>query len=116
MAITIRKNFHTEAGIKPDAVKKIGLDIVGKTNKMAPAQEDICFLSFFGVNSAIITMVWSWIIQFSNTYQTIRNNRTTIRHLFMALYFLKNYETEPIAAALFRVTEKTYRKHAWDYC
>ena len=71
------------------------------------------FRSWFGTDSFIVSLIWK-MLHFSGWLS--KTNKPNPFHLFWALNFLKNYETESVCAAKFDgVDEKTLRKWVWFY-
>eukprot|EP00474_Spongospora_subterranea_P000466 CRZ00924.1 hypothetical protein [Spongospora subterranea] len=67
------------------------------------------FRTFFGMSITGTVVLWQkLLISLAGQHVPF-----SFIHLLMALYFLKIYPLEEVAAATFKVTEKTYRKWIW---
>ena len=71
------------------------------------------FVSFFGVEPAIVSVAWSLLF----VYDLIDLNPRQVKpiHLLWALLFVQCYEVEERNAARCKCDEKTFRKWSWYY-
>ena len=72
------------------------------------------FRYWFGTDAYIVSLIWEMLYMSGWMYSFLTKPNPI--HLFWALNFLKNYETESVCASKFGgVDEKTLRKWVWFY-
>ena len=76
----------------------------GTSGRIDTARKD--FRAFFGITPDVCVLLWH-VCDFDD------DQYATVERVLWALMFLKVYATEPVLAALAKVTRKTYRKWVW---
>ena len=65
------------------------------------------FKSSFGISVEVCIILWNMLLPHFKE----EPRPPAQKHLLWALYFLKSYSTESLAAGVFGTSEKTFRKH-----
>ena len=98
--------------VEPYAFYHFGFEIMQRD----PLHQEVCdsslrrFRSFFGVDPDVCTCLYS------KTFRFMEGKKGSIpQHLLWALMLMKVYATEGVLASFAGVTEKTFRKRAWEY-
>ena len=77
------------------------------TGKCPMSTASLRFKSSFGISVEVYIILWNMLLpQFDEEPQPPAQ-----KHLLWALYFLKSYSTESLAAGVFGTSGKTFRKH-----
>lgn len=71
------------------------------------------FSQMYGICPCITTEIWNNVAEDPNTDDILGSSKPEPKHLLWALFFLRHYPTENVAATVFRTTEKTFRKWIW---
>jgi hypothetical protein len=90
-------------------MKKIDIDWINESNKYLDIRNERQFISNFGVQIWICNYLFSLLLSAHGFYFV----KWKPIHLLYALYFLKLYPIDEQAAAIFRITRKSYSKWLW---
>ena len=73
------------------------------------------FVSFFGVEPLIVSIIWSMIVDEDQALVAFYVDSPKPIHLLWALLFLRCYNTNTRNAAMAGCDEKTFRHWSWTY-
>ena len=71
------------------------------------------YTQMYGVCPSITEFLWNYLVEDPCTDDLLGSNRPCPKHMLWTLFFLRHYPTEAVAATIFHVGEKTFRKWVW---
>ena len=105
--------------ISPTEMLKIGLDLVGFTERRIEQAYIVTngdrFVSFFGASAAVCAQIWEDLQVTGIEEAFILPNDGDVKYFLMALHHLKKYPTEVEREALFDVSAMWGREKIWFF-
>jgi hypothetical protein len=103
-------------------ILRFGLELKGYDSAMqARVQRTTCvrrFKSFYGSNAIVYASLWEDLqkTKIKEARMRVRGTgKKQLKHMLMALYFLRAYPTEERQAAIFHVSDRTVRTATWKF-
>lgn len=99
----------------PDEFEAMGQQLAGYNVSTSEKIRRNRFVSFFGVEPLIVSIVWSMLVDVEDEIMVCFAAVDKVKPLYLlwALLFLKCYNTNTRNAAIAAVDEKTYRNWSW---
>ena len=99
--------------VTPAEFESLGRGLAGFKDSNSYDTKRRRFVSFFGVEPAIVSVVWSLL--FLHNLIDLNPRQVKPIHLLWTLLFVQCYEVEERNAARCKCDEKTFRKWSWYY-
>lgn len=94
------------------AFESLGQGLAGYSNSNSYEVRRRRFVSFFGIEPCLVSVVWSMVVM-SGALDGLHSVNPI--HFLWALLFFQCYDTSERNAAMCRCDEKTFRKWSWFY-